>query len=81
MVSVLTQSGLFEKTVSNLVEVGKPWSLSDGGDHLWQLQHRGYGGFHHLCAEDRRTFHHDAGDHHSAAAWLLCERGQGTGCG
>lgn len=53
VVSVLTQSALYEKTISNMVEVGQPWRIPDGGDHLWQLQHRGYSRFYDLCAKDR----------------------------
>ena len=80
VVGVLTQSNLYEKTISNMVEVKTPWRISDGTDHIWQLWYRRYRRFLCLCTEDRSAFCNQSGNHSVTVTGILCQRSKRSGC-
>ena len=53
VIGVLTQSELYEKTVSNMVECKAPRRISAGPDSLWKLLAGGYRQFYHLYSQNR----------------------------
>ena len=81
VVGVLTQEALYEKTISNMVEVKMPRCVPHG-------THNRYGNYNiedtvrfcSLCTEDRRTFHTELSGSAAAAAGILCKCCEGTGC-
>ena len=57
VISLATQPALYEKMISNMVEVKARGRVPDGPDQLRALQHGGHGGLHGLRAGDGRTLH------------------------
>ena len=72
--SVVTQSALYEKTISNMVEVKRQAVRSD---HLRQLCHGGYGGLYGLYSKNRQSVCREPFGHSPAAIVLLCVCWQG----
>ena len=80
MIGILTQEHLYEKTISNMVE------CKSRGAYLMGLTTYG-----HYSIEDTAdftayipkmvlTFCNFAGGYSTAASWILCQCGQGSGC-
>ena len=80
VIGVATQQALYEKTVSNLVEVKSRGAYLMGLTSFGNYSHRGHGGLCGLCAQDRALLCGEPGGGAAAADGLLCQRGQGTGC-
>ncbi len=80
VVGMLTQQELFEKTVSNLVEVKSRGAYPDGADQLRQLQHRGHRRTSRsMCPRPSPALRPACGGA-AAAAGLLRQLCQGPGC-
>ena len=76
VVGVLTQSALFEKTLSNMVEVKSRGAYLMGLTTYGNYNIEDTADFFSVCTEDRRVFHYESCDRAAPADGILCKRGE-----
>ena len=81
VIGVMTQKDLFEKTLSNMVEVKSRGAYLMGLTSYGNYSIEDTADFSCICSQDGEVFYNQPCNCSAAADGILCQRGEGPGCG